>query len=72
MFVIFYEDDFLLVGIMDENYMGDLFVVLIFDVEIKYFIDVVNIYFKIKIGEKDIVYSYSGVRFLLEEVNVLV
>jgi len=68
-FVIPYEDDFSLVGTTDENYTGDPSAASISDAETKYLIDVVNTYFKTKIGEKDIVHSYSGVRPLLEEAN---
>lgn len=70
--MIFYEGDFLFVGIIDEDFKGNLFDVVILNEEIDYLIDVVNNYFKFKIICEDIVYIYSGVCLFLEEKNVLV
>ena len=68
-FVIPYEGDFSLVGTTDEDYKGNPSDAAISEEETDYLIDVVNTYFKTKITQDDIVYSYSGVRPLLEEKN---
>ena len=68
-FVIPYEGDFSLVGTTDEDFKGNPSDAAISDEEAEYLVDVVNHYFKTKITRNDIVYSYSGVRPLLEEKN---
>ncbi|WP_137166627.1 glycerol-3-phosphate dehydrogenase [Salinimonas lutimaris] len=68
-FVIPYEGDFSLVGTTDENYTGDPSQASISEEETSYLIEIVNEYFKNRITKDDIVYSYSGVRPLLEEAN---
>lgn len=45
-FVIFYEDEFFFVGIIDVDYEGDFKKVWILFEEIEYLLDIVNVYFK--------------------------
>lgn len=66
-FVVPYEDEFSLVGTTDVEVDIDPSKVSISDEEVDYLIDISNRYFKQKIGRKDIVHSYSGVRPLLDD-----
>lgn len=64
-FVIPYHENFSLIGTTDEDYQEDLENIQIAPHEIQYLCDIVNQYFKKTISEKDILYSWSGVRPLL-------
>lgn len=66
-FAIPYEQDFTLIGTTDMEFTGDASNVKIDPSEISYLCDSVNRYFKRQIGPDDVVWTYSGVRPLLEE-----
>ncbi|UTW13843.1 glycerol-3-phosphate dehydrogenase [Marinobacterium rhizophilum] len=66
-FVIPYEDNFSLVGTTDVDYRGNPRDVAISAEETDYLISVVNSHFKQKIAVSDVVWSYSGVRPLMDE-----
>ncbi|MGI4858492.1 MAG: glycerol-3-phosphate dehydrogenase [Janthinobacterium lividum] len=66
-FAIPYEQDFTLIGTTDREFTGDASDVKIDASEIRYLCDSVNRYFKHRIGPDDVVWTYSGVRPLLEE-----
>ncbi|MGO4999868.1 glycerol-3-phosphate dehydrogenase [Oceanisphaera sp. W20_SRM_FM3] len=65
-FVIPYEQHFSLIGTTDVDYEGDPSLVKIDGAEIDYLCQVVNEHFKHKISAKDVVWSYAGVRPLLD------
>ncbi|WP_020679958.1 glycerol-3-phosphate dehydrogenase [Marinobacterium rhizophilum] len=65
-FVIPYEDNFSLVGTTDVDYQGDPRDAAISSEETDYLIAVVNRHFKHKISASDVVWSYSGVRPLMD------
>jgi glycerol-3-phosphate dehydrogenase len=66
-FAIPYEHEFTLVGTTDVEYHGDASSVHIDDSEVRYLCDTVNRYFTRKIAPTDVVWSYSGVRPLLDD-----
>ena len=66
-FVIPYEDHFSLIGTTDIDHTNSPDNVIMSKKEQSYLIDVVNSYFKQSIATKDIVYSYSGVRALVDQ-----
>ena len=66
-FVIPYEQQFSLIGTTDVDYEGDPSKVKINAAEIDYLCQVVNEHFKHKISAQDVVWSYSGVRPLLDD-----
>lgn len=66
-FVIPYEDQFSLVGTTDVEYEGDPRKAKISPEETHYLLDVVNAHFKRQLTEKDVVWSYSGVRPLMDD-----
>ncbi|ART79393.1 glycerol-3-phosphate dehydrogenase [Oceanisphaera avium] len=66
-FVIPYEGEFSLIGTTDIDYVGDPALVAIDEQEQTYLCQVANEHFKKKISAHDIVWSYSGVRPLIEE-----
>lgn len=66
-FVIPYEDTFSLVGTTDVDYQGDPSKVAISEEETAYLISVVNSHFRNDISASDIVWSYSGVRPLMDD-----
>ncbi|GGB86816.1 glycerol-3-phosphate dehydrogenase [Marinobacterium zhoushanense] len=66
-FVIPYEDNFSLIGTTDVDYAGDPSAAEISLEEADYLISVVNDHFKHQISHSDIVYTYSGVRPLMDE-----
>lgn len=66
-FVIPYEDDFSLVGTTDVDYEGDPNKAKISPEETKYLLDIVNSYFKRQLTESEVVWSYSGVRPLMDD-----
>lgn len=66
-FVIPYEDAFSLIGTTDVDYRGDPSRVRISAKEADYLLNVVNAHFREKIGPSDIVWSFSGVRPLMDD-----
>lgn len=66
-FAIPYEQRFTLVGTTDVDYPGDPGDVAIDASEIQYLCSAINRYFRQPIAPKDVVWSYSGVRPLLED-----
>ncbi|CAM2893676.1 glycerol-3-phosphate dehydrogenase [Legionella steigerwaltii] len=67
-FVIPYHG-FSMIGTTDIPLTGNSDNACISDEEIHYLIDLVNVYFNSKISEKDIIYTWSGVRALLADEN---
>lgn len=65
-FAIPYLDDYTLIGTTDIDYKGDPDKVAITNEEITYLCDAINSYFKQRISPADVVWSFSGVRPLLE------
>jgi len=65
-FVIPYEDDFSLIGTTDVDYTGNPKEVTISKEEIDYLLGVVNAHFKKQLTPDDMVWSYSGVRPLMD------
>ena len=68
-FAIPYEEDFTLIGTTDVDFDGDPTGVAISSQEISYLCDGVNQYFKTPIGPQNVVWSYAGVRPLIDESN---
>ena len=66
-FAIPYHQDFTLIGTTDVEFHGDPAEVRIETSEIAYLCALVNRYFRRQIGPADILWSYSGVRPLLED-----
>ncbi|WP_155080707.1 glycerol-3-phosphate dehydrogenase [Piscirickettsia salmonis] len=66
-FTIPYEQNFTLIGTTDLNYEGDPAQVKINNEEIDYLINLVNDYFEPGMQKTDILWSYSGVRPLLND-----
>jgi len=66
-FAINYEQDFTLVGTTDLEYTGDTDKVAIDQSEIDYLCELTARYFKQPLQASDVVWSYSGVRPLLED-----
>ncbi|HVY80947.1 MAG TPA: glycerol-3-phosphate dehydrogenase [Steroidobacteraceae bacterium] len=66
-FAIPYEEDFTLIGTTDVDYHGDPANVRIDDAEVRYLCDTVNRYFSRQVQPPDVVWSYSGVRPLLDD-----
>jgi glycerol-3-phosphate dehydrogenase len=66
-FAIPYEHDFTLLGTTDLDYQGDPAGVSIDDAEVSYLCTLANRYFRRQITAADVVWSYSGVRPLLED-----
>ncbi|MCX7176869.1 MAG: glycerol-3-phosphate dehydrogenase [Proteobacteria bacterium] len=66
-FAIPFEDDYTLIGTTDMEYHGDPDRVSIADDEIAYLCEMANRYFKHHIAPADVVWSYSGVRPLLDD-----
>ncbi|MEX0603718.1 MAG: glycerol-3-phosphate dehydrogenase [Marinobacter sp.] len=66
-FVIPYEDDFSLIGTTDVDYEGDPRKAVISPEETDYLCSIVNHHFKHKITPEDVVWSYSGVRPLMDD-----
>jgi glycerol-3-phosphate dehydrogenase len=64
-FAIPYEQDFTLIGTTDVDYQGDPSKVAIEPEEIRYLCALPDQYFKKRITEADVVWSYSGVRPLV-------
>lgn len=66
-FVIPYEDNFSLIGTTDVEFNGNPRDAKISSEEVTYLISVVNAHFKKPISEEDIVWSFSGVRPLMDD-----
>ncbi|KEF32069.1 Aerobic glycerol-3-phosphate dehydrogenase [Marinobacter nitratireducens] len=66
-FVIPYEDQFSLVGTTDVEYRGDPKKAQISEEETDYLIGIVNDYFRNQLTRNDVVWSYSGVRPLMDD-----
>jgi len=66
-FVIPYEDEFSLVGTTDVDYEGDPKKAKISPEETEYLLDIVNSHFKRQLTADDVVWSYSGVRPLMDD-----
>ncbi|MGZ8292049.1 MAG: glycerol-3-phosphate dehydrogenase [Telluria sp.] len=66
-FAIPYEQDYTLIGTTDLDYTGDLDRVKISDAEVAYLCQLSNRYFRHAIDPSDVVWSYSGVRPLVED-----
>ncbi len=66
-FAIPYEHDFTLIGTTDVQYQGDPASAAIMDEEVDYLCEAVNAYFDRAVKPADVVWSYSGVRPLLED-----
>ena len=65
-FAIPYERDFTLIGTTDLDYRGSLDTVAIDAGEISYLCELANRYFEKPIGPQNVVWSYSGVRPLVD------
>jgi len=65
-FVIPYEDEFSLVGTTDVDYEGDPRKARISPEETDYLLNIVNAHFKRQLETSDVVWSYSGVRPLMD------
>lgn len=66
-FVIPYEDEFSLVGTTDVDYEGDPSKAKISPEETDYLLKIINDHFKRQLEPKDVVWSYSGVRPLMDD-----
>ena len=66
-FVLPFADEFTLIGTTDENFVGDLNAVTPDAGEILYLCDVMNSYFRDKITPDEVVWSFSGVRPLIDD-----
>jgi glycerol-3-phosphate dehydrogenase len=68
-FAIPYEREFTLIGTTDLDFKGNPNDVAISDTEIEYLCELSNRYFRQSISAADVVWSYSGVRPLLEDAH---
>jgi len=66
-FVIPYEDKFSLIGTTDVDYEGDPREARISPEETHYLLRIVNDHFKRQLSPEDVVWSYSGVRPLMDD-----
>lgn len=66
-FALPYEGDYTLIGTTDQDYHGDPADIKITDQEKTYLCDAASEYFKQPVKEKDIVWTYSGVRPLYDD-----
>lgn len=66
-FVIPYEDEFSLVGTTDVDYEGDPKKAKISPEETSYLLGIVNAHFRHQLTESDVIWSYSGVRPLMDD-----
>lgn len=62
-----YNNEFTLIGTTDLDYDGDPRDITMSDSETNYLCNLMNRYFKNKISEKDIIWSYAGVRPLYDD-----
>lgn len=68
-FAIPFERDFTLIGTTDIDYTGDPADAKISDAEIAYLCDAVNRYFAKPVAPADVVWTYAGVRPLLDDAS---
>lgn len=66
-FVIPYEEHFSLIGTTDVDYEGDPSLARISPEETNYLLRIVNAYFRRQMAPADVVWSYSGVRPLIDD-----
>lgn len=66
-FAIPYRDDYTLIGTTDEEFTGDPSKVSISQDETDYILSIANQHFKKQLKNEDIIWTYSGVRPLLED-----
>jgi len=66
-FIMPYLQKYSLIGTTEQKFEGDLDQVEISNEEISYLISIVNLYFKKPVMRSDIIYSFAGVRPLIEE-----
>jgi glycerol-3-phosphate dehydrogenase len=66
-FAIPYQEDFTLIGTTDADHHGTLDEVRASEEEIAYLCEGANLYFKAQISPEDVVWSYSGVRPLIDD-----
>ena len=66
-FAIPFEDDFTLIGTTDADHQGPLDNITATPQEIAYICDSASVYFKQKLTPADVVYSYAGVRPLVDD-----
>ncbi|WEN15134.1 glycerol-3-phosphate dehydrogenase [Rhodanobacter sp. AS-Z3] len=66
-FAIPYENDYTLIGTTDMEFRGDPGRVCIEEAETRYLCDAVNRYFRRSVQPHEVVWSFSGVRPLLDE-----
>lgn len=66
-FAIPYREKYTLIGTTDEEYLGDPKDVAISDEETDYILNVANQHFKSQLTKEDVVWTYSGVRPLLND-----
>lgn len=66
-FVIPYEDNFSLIGTTDVEYEGDPREAVISAEETHYLLDIVNDHFRHQLTTDDVIWSYSGVRPLMDD-----
>jgi glycerol-3-phosphate dehydrogenase len=66
-FALPFAEDFTLIGTTDEAFLGDLTAPAPSAQEVLYLCDVMNGYFRDKIMPDELVWSYSGVRALLDD-----
>jgi glycerol-3-phosphate dehydrogenase len=66
-FAMPYERQYTLIGTTDVEFNGDLDKVAISDAEVGYLCQLANRYFRQPIGPADVVWSYAGVRPLVED-----
>lgn len=66
-FAIPYQQDFTLIGTTDRDHEGPLRDVRASDEEIAYLCDAANAYFQTPISPADVVWTYSGVRPLIDD-----
>lgn len=66
-FAIPYEDDFTLIGTTDADHKGNLDKIEATPEEIAYICDSANNYFRQRVTPADVIYSYAGVRPLVDD-----
>lgn len=66
-FAIPYEDDYTLIGTTDQDFRGDPGDVKASRAEIAYLVGAISSYFQREISDKDVVWTYSGVRSLYDD-----
>ncbi|MBM3617396.1 MAG: glycerol-3-phosphate dehydrogenase [Alphaproteobacteria bacterium] len=67
LFILPFQDEFSLIGTTDIPFSGDAKDVAITDAEVDYLLDAVNGYLMNPLSQKDIVWSYAGVRSLYDD-----